>query len=211
MKLEELLKMDLQYFAEEDEHDEENNKQEENDEENDEEEIELPKNQSELDALINKANQKAIRNATKGLLTPEEAQQMVRDEIDKEKEYSELSEEERKQREFEDERKKFEDERKKFEYDKLIIDVKSDLVERGLPATLAEMLAVQGDKEKSLEAVVEFEKTFKQALAEERKKDYQQHVPGSGSGGGNNNGKSLGAKLGEKNKNRNKSIFNKGE
>lgn len=223
MKLEELLKMDLQFFAENPEGGNEPDPKDENPrdedpgnenpgDENPEDkgEVELPTTQSELDALINKSNQAAIKNATKDLYTKDEVQAMVRDEINKEKEYSELSDEERRQRELEDERNQFKKEKAEFEYDKLIIDVKSDLVERGLPATFAETLAVEGDKEKSLEAVVEFEKAFKQALAEERKNDFKQDIPGAGGGGGGNS-KSLGAKLGEKNRNRNKSIFNKGE
>lgn len=173
-------------------------------------ETQLPTNQSELDALINKANQKAIENAKKGLFTKEQVQQMVQDEISKEKEYADLSEDERKQREFEEQKSEFEKQKAEFEYDKLITDVKADLVERGLPTNFAETLAVKGDKEQSLSAVVEFEKAFKQALAEERKNDYKQNIPGSGGGTGGES-KSLGAELGKKNKNRNKSIFKKGE
>lgn len=178
--------------------------------ETNEDETELPTSQSELDALINKANQKAIENAKKGLFTKEQVQQMVQDEISKEKEYADLSEDERKKREFEEEKSEFEKQKAEFEYDKLITDVKADLVERGLPTNFAETLAVKGDKEQSLSAVVEFEKAFKQALAEERKNDYKQNIPGSGGGTGSES-KSLGAELGKKNKNRNKSIFKKGE
>lgn len=209
-----LLKMNLQYFADEgDDNDGDGGDDGDEGDPDDKGDNEFtpPASQSELDALINKSNQAAIKNATKDLLTPEQAQDLVRKEINKEKEYSDLSEDERKEREFEDERNQFQKEKEKFEYDRLIIDVKSDLVERELPATFAETLAVKGDKEKSLEAVVEFEKAFKQALAEERKKDYGQDIPGAGSGGTGSKSKSLGAKLGEKNKGRKKSIFNKGE
>lgn len=160
------------------------------------EETSLPKNQSELDALINKANQKAIENARKDLFTEEQVQEMVQAEMKKQKEYADLSEDERELREFEEQKSKFEQQREEFEYEKLLTEVKSDLVDRGLPVSFAEVLAIKGDNEKSFEMVKTFETEWNQALAEQRKDQFKQTTPGIGSTG--NTKTSYGARLGAK-------------
>lgn len=166
----------------------------------------LPKDQSELDALINKSNQKAIENAKKGLFTEEQVQEMVQNEISKQKEYADLSEDEREQREFEEQKSKFEEQRAEFEYEKLLTEVKSDLVDKGLPASFAEVLAIKGDNEKSFEMVKNFESEWNQALAKQRKEDFKQSTPGVGGNGSNQT--SYGARLGASATESNKKVFN---
>lgn len=168
-------------------------------------ETQLPTNQSELDALINKANQKAIENAKKGLFTKEQVQQMVQDEISKEKEYADLSEDEREQREFKEQKSKFEEQKAEFEYEKLLTEVKSDLVDKGLPTSFAEVLAIKGDNEKSFEVVKNFESEWNQALAKQRKEDFKQSTPGVGGSGSNQT--SYGARLGASATESNKKVF----
>lgn len=195
-----LLKMNLQMFAADDGGGdggkEPDPKEPENDKPNksDKEETQLPTNQSELDAVINKSNQKAIENVQKDLYTKDQVQEIVQEEINKQKEYADLSEDERKQREFEDKRSEFEKQKAEFEYNKLVTDVKSDLVDKGLPASFAEVLAIKGDNEKSFEMVKAFETEWNQALAKQRKEDFKQSTPGVGGNGSKQS--SYGARLG---------------
>lgn len=195
-----LMKMKLQMFADggegDEDPDDENPDGDDNPGDTDLSDEGLPKTKSELDALINKANQKALDNQRKKLYDDEQLQKAVQAALQKEKDYSKLSEDERKQKEFEEQQEKFKQERAEFEYQKLVTDVKGDLVERGLPTTFAETLAVEGDTEKSLEAVKEFEKAFKEAVAAEVKKSLKQPTPGVGSNGGTK--QSLGERLAKK-------------
>lgn len=174
--------------------------------ETNEEESSLPKDQSELDALINKSNQTAIANAKKGLFTKEDLEQAIQDELKKQKEYADLSEDEKEQREFEEQKSKFEEQRAEFEYEKLLTEVKSDLVDKGLPASFAEVLAIKGDNEKSFEMVKNFESEWNQALAKQRKEDFKQSTPGVGGNGSNQT--SYGARLGASATESNKKVFN---
>lgn len=200
-----LLRMNLQMFAADDGGGNGGETPDPEVEETNEEESSLPKDQSELDALINKSNQKAIENAKKGLFTEEQVQELVQAEMKKQKEYADLSEDEREQREFEEQKSKFEEQKAEFEYDKLLTEVKSDLVDKGLPASFAEVLAIKGDNEKSFEMVKNFESEWNQALAKQRKEDFKQSTPGVGGNGSNQT--SYGARLGANATETNKKVF----
>ena len=139
--------------------------------------FEGPKTQSELDSIINKANQKALDNYKKG--EAQRIQDAVAEALKKEKDYSQLSEEERAKREFEDSKKAFAEEKAKFEHDKLVVQVEKDLVSKGLPAEFAELFALD-TAENSLKKVGEFETVFNQAVAEAVKVSLRQKAPGIG-------------------------------
>lgn len=139
--------------------------------------FEVPKTQSELDSIINKSNQKALENYKKG--EEQRIQKAIAEALKKEKDYSQLSEEERAKREFEDKKKAFAEERAKFERDKLVIQVEKDLVSKGLPAEFAELFALD-NAENSLKKVGEFEAVFNQAVAEAVKVSLRQKAPGIG-------------------------------
>lgn len=160
--------------------------------------------QSELDAHTNKAVQKALDNVKKSTYTKEQLQAEINKAINKQKEYSDLSDEERGQRELEDEREAFEKEKAEFAYGKLVADVKVDLAEKGLPIMFADYLAVEGDNEKSLERVVEFEKEWNKAIAADREKNIasNSHIPGGGSNPPANKNKvgTIGKNIAEKRK-----------
>lgn len=139
--------------------------------------FEGPKTQSELDSIINKANQKALDNYKKG--EAQRIQDAIAEALKKEKDYSQLSEEERAKREFEDSKKAFAEEKAKFEHDKLVVQVEKDLVSKGLPAEFAELFALD-TAENSLKKVGEFEAVFNQAVAEAVKVSLRQKAPGVG-------------------------------
>lgn len=106
-------------------------------------------------------------------------QDAIAEALKKEKDYSQLSEEERAKREFEDSKKAFAEEKAKFEHDKLVVQVEKDLVSKGLPAEFAELFALD-TAENSLKKVGEFEAVFNQAVAEAVKVSLRQKAPGIG-------------------------------
>lgn len=154
-----------------------NNEAENNDAHETDPAFEVPKTQSELDSIINKSNQKALDNYKKG--EAQRIQDAIAEALKKEKDYSQLSEEERSKREFEDKQKAFAEERAKFEHDKLVVQVEKDLVSKGLPAEFAELFALD-TAENSLKKVGEFEAVFNQAVAEAVKVSLRQKAPGIG-------------------------------
>ncbi|HEL0722520.1 TPA: DUF4355 domain-containing protein [Streptococcus equi subsp. zooepidemicus] len=144
-----------------------------------EDSFKAPQSQSELDSYTNKAIQKALENQRKD--EAKRIEEAVKAALDKEKDYSKLSEEERQQREFEDSKKAFEAEKAKFEHDKLVVQVEKDLIAKGLPSEFAELLATK-DAENALEQVKTFEAAFKKAVADEVKKTVRQLTPSTGAG-----------------------------
>ncbi|MCY7157511.1 DUF4355 domain-containing protein [Streptococcus gallolyticus subsp. gallolyticus] len=142
--------------------------------------FEAPKTQSELDSIINKSNQKTLENYKKG--EAQRIQDAIAEALKKEKDYSQLSEEERAKREFEDSKKAFEAEKSQFEHEKLVVQVQKDLVSKGLPSEFAELFALE-NAENSLKKVGEFEAVFNQAVAEAVKISLRQKTPGIGVGG----------------------------
>ena len=154
-----------------------NNDAEKNDAHETDPAFEVPKTQSELDSIINKSNQKALDNYKKG--ETQRIQDAIAEALKKEKDYSQLSEDERAKREFEDKQKAFAEEKAKFERDKLVIQVEKDLVSKGLPAEFAELFALD-NAENSLKKVGEFEAVFNQAVAEAVKVSLRQKAPGIG-------------------------------
>ncbi|HFI0463813.1 TPA: DUF4355 domain-containing protein [Streptococcus suis] len=150
--------------------------------------------QADLDSHINKAVQKALINqAEKHKVEQEKA---IAAALQKEKDYAQLSEKERKNKEDEDARKAFEKEREDFYYEKLINDVKGDLINQGLPADFAEFLAVRGDSEQSLNNVKAFKEAFDDAVSEHVKISLRQSDPGLG--GGMAKSKNAGAALADR-------------
>lgn len=215
------LKMNLQYFAENDNQESGqevngNQKDKTGNEEDHNEQSALPQTQSELDTLINKANQKAIRNAKKDLYSKDDLEAKIQEALKKQKEYEELSDDQKKEKEFEDKVKAFKTEKAEFEKEKLVTQVKSDLIDKGLPTSIelddgkafnfAELFV--GDKansEEALAAVTAFETAFNQALAKELKEQIKQSTPGS-SFGSTSKRESLGSQL-AKNSINNQPIF----
>lgn len=141
------------------------------------EEFKAIKTQSELDSLTNKAVQKALEKYKRG-----EAER-IKEALEREKDYSKLSDEDRARKEFEDERAEFEEAKAAFEHEKLVIQIEKDLVAKGLPSELAETFAMQGEADKALDAVKVFEEAFNKAVGEKVKESLRQNPPGSSGGG----------------------------
>lgn len=153
--------------------------------------------QSTFDSLTNKAVQSALAKQQKKFEA--DLQTRIDEALKKQKEYSQLSEEDRRTKELEDQKAQFEAEKAKFEYDKLLVQVMKDLSEKGLPTDVADIVAIKGDAEKSLENVTRLAKVIEDAKAEERKLVIRQNDPGYGATGTSAQ-TNRGAELAKKNK-----------
>lgn len=153
--------------------------------------------QSTLDALTNKAVQAAL--AKKQKQYEADLQAKIQEEVNKQKEYSQLSDEDRRNKELEDEKAQFEKEKAEFKYKTLLVEVKNDLADKGLPTDIADIVAVAGDDAKSLDNVKRLAKVIEDARAEERKAAIRQSEPSNG-GNGTSTPTNRGAELARKNK-----------
>lgn len=148
--------------------------------------FEAPKSQGELDSLINKAVQAALKN--NDAKHEKALEQAVQQALEKEKDYSKLSQDERHKKELEDERNKLERDKAAFARQQLVLQVKEDLVSKSLPASLAEVFALHGEADEALKAVNAFEKVFNEAVAEQVKSTLRQSAPAqTGNGVAKNN------------------------
>ena len=154
--------------------------------------FQAPQTQSELDSIVNKAVQTALKNHKKG----EEARvnEAIEKALQKEQDYSKLSAAERASKEFEDQKAEFEKQVAQFEFEKLNMAVKEDLVSKGLPVELAEMFSHAGNAAEALKMVGTFEKVFNDAAAEKVKATIRQNTPKAASAGGTQTD-NFGAKL----------------
>lgn len=186
MKTNDLIKMNLrnlQLFAEDGGEFVDNKGSDSNDNAGtDQGEKETRYTQSELDSQINKAIQAHIAKNEKA--QQEKIEKEVEARLAKKADYAKLSEDERQKRELDDERNAFQEEKAKFEHEKLVVQLQSDLVKKGLPAELAETFALHTDQEKALEAVSALEKSFKDAVAEGIKQSLRQETPSLGANSG---------------------------
>lgn len=130
MKKESLMKINLQFFAEPDPEPEPDN----NDPDPKDDSITMT--QSELDAEINKANQKAIDNAKKGMVSEDYMQKQIQDAIKKAEDDSKLTDKERKEKEKDEKTKELENKiaeyQRKEKVDEQIKEAQSTLDDKGI-------------------------------------------------------------------------------
>lgn len=188
-----MLPMNLQFFADGDA-DDASNDDDASAESSNEDEFEAPASKSELDSIIGKAVNTALANAKKK--SQKEIDDAIKSALQKEKDLSQLSEEDRKKVEVESERTQFETEKAEFEFEKLVLQTQKDLIEKSLPADFAEWLAVAGDSEKTLENIKTFEAKFKSEVAEQVKVSLRQKTPGFS--GGSTSSTNYGAQVAKK-------------
>ncbi|ETW90646.1 DUF4355 domain-containing protein [Streptococcus thermophilus] len=154
--------------------------------------FQAPQSQSELDSIVNKAVQTALKNQKKSEET--RINEAIAKALKKEQDYSKLSAAERASKEFEDQKAEFEKKVAQFELEKLNMAVKEDLVSKGLPVELAEMFSHAGNAAEALKMVGTFEKVFNDAVAEKVKTTIRQNAPKAASIGGTQTD-NFGAKL----------------
>ncbi|MEK4984690.1 DUF4355 domain-containing protein [Streptococcus sp. FSL L8-0526] len=154
--------------------------------------FQAPQSQSELDSIVNKAVQTALKNQKKSEET--RINEAIAKALKKEQDYSKLSAAERASKEFEDRKAEFEKQVAQFEFEKLNMAVKEDLVSKGLPVELAGMFSHAENASEALKLVGTFEKVFNDAVAEKVKSTIRQNAPKAASVGGTQTD-NFGAKL----------------
>ena len=154
--------------------------------------FQAPQSQSELDSIVNKAVQTALKNQKKSEET--RINEAIAKALKKEQDYSKLSAAERASKEFEDQKAEFEKQVAQFEFEKLNMAVKEDLVSKGLPVELAAMFSHAENASEALKLVGTFEKVFNDAVAEKVKTTIRQNAPKAASIGGTQTD-NFGAKL----------------
>lgn len=138
--------------------------------------------QEHINRLVAQAKSKAKAEAEKQY--EKDVQKAVEEALAKEKDYAKLSEKDRERKQREDEYAAFKAEKAAFEYDKLVNDVKSDLLAKELPGEFAEWLAVEGDTEQSLANVKLFAERFGAAVSEQVKRQLMHPSAKTGSASG---------------------------
>lgn len=158
-----------------------------------------PASQSELDSLIGKAVNKALENNNKK--HNDNIQRLIDEAVNKDREYSKLSAEEKAKKQFEEQLKSLDEREAEFNHKQLVMQVKEDLISKNLPPELAETFASSGSSEDALKAVTDFEKIFRKAVNEEVKSVVRQNTPNQSTGieGTQNYGARLAGKVNNKN------------
>lgn len=135
-------------------------------------------NQSEIDALVGKAVDTALKNNDKKWQAKlEEETAKAKTEAE---EYAKMTAAEKQKAQAEKERAAFEKEKAEFEKEKLLVAIKSDLQENNLPIAFAGALVNIGDAEKIKEALKSLKETWDAEIAEAIKSKARQDVPGTG-------------------------------
>ena len=187
-----LYKLNLQFFAE-NEGDSENTNEDDNKEsENDNDSKQETYTKNEVDSAISKAVDSALKKRER---KHQQDLEQAREEARKKAEsYAKLTEKEKRDKEIEEREQALAEKEKEFKLRELKSDVESDLKEKGLPTSFAESLMHLEDVEKINEVVKEIKADFDNAVQEQVKEVTRQSTPNNQSssfGGRQTNGKSI--------------------
>lgn len=124
----------------------------------------------EFQAEFDRRNDKAIKTAKTNWENT--LPDLIKKEVEKQKSYDQLSDDEKKEKELQDEWAKIKEAQAEIERSNLVASIKSDLAEKGLPIKVgdfdfAEVFASLGDSEKALKAVNGFKEAHDKAIQEE--------------------------------------------
>lgn len=175
----ELYKLNLQFFAEENEGDSEN--QQQNEEQNndiDNNESDKTFTQSELDSQVSKAVDKAL--AKRERKHQEEIEQIKEDARKEGESYAKLTEKEKQEKALSEREQRLEERERAIRLNQLKSDVEFDLKEKGLPTSFAESLVVLDDNEKINEIVNQIKQDFDEAVQAQVKEATRQNEPNVG-------------------------------
>lgn len=187
-----LYKLNLQFFAE-NEGDSENTNEDDNKEsENDNDSKQETYTKNEVDSAISKAVDSALKKRER---KHQQELEQAREEARKKAEsYAKLTEKEKRDKEIEEREQALAEKEKEFKLRELKSDVESDLKEKGLPTSFAESLIHLEDVEKINEVVKEIKADFDNAVQEQVKEVTRQSTPNNQSssfGNRQTNGKSI--------------------
>ena len=170
-----LYKLNLQFFAE-NEGDSENTNEDDNKESvNDDENKQETYTKSEVDSAISKAVDSALKKRER---KHQQDLEQAREEAKKKAEsYAKLTEKEKRDKEIEEREQALAEKEKEFKLRELKSDVESDLKEKGLPTSFAESLFHLEDNEKISDVVKEIKADFDNAVKEQVKEATRQSTP----------------------------------
>ena len=170
-----LYKLNLQFFAE-NEGDSENTNEDDNKEsENDNDSKQETYTKNEVDSAISKAVDSALKKRDR---KHQQELEQAREEARKKAEsYAKLTEKEKRDKEIEEREQALAEKEKEFKLRELKSDVESDLKEKGLPTSFAESLIHLEDNEKISDVVKEIKDDFDNAVQEQVKEATRQSTP----------------------------------
>ncbi|MGD3158865.1 DUF4355 domain-containing protein [Staphylococcus haemolyticus] len=170
-----LYKLNLQFFAE-NEGDSENTNEDDNKEsENDNDSKQETYTKNEVDSAISKAVDSALKKRER---KHQQELENAREEARKKAEsYAKLTEKEKRDKEIEEREQALAEKEKEFKLRELKSDVESDLKDKGLPTSFARSLIHLEDVEKINEVVKEIKADFDNAVQEQVKEVTRQSTP----------------------------------
>ena len=173
MELVDKMKLNLQFFAEDNE--DETGESKENTPENNDDQKQETYTRSEVDSQISKAVDSALSKRER---KHQQELEQAREEAKKEAEsYAKLTEKEKKDKEFEKREQALAEKEKEFRLRELKADVDNDLKDKGLPTSFAESLIHLEDNEQINEAVNAIKEDFDRAVQEQVKEATRQSTP----------------------------------
>ncbi|MGZ9467250.1 capsid assembly scaffolding protein Gp46 family protein [Staphylococcus epidermidis] len=169
------LKLNLQHFAEDNPNDPEGKDKQSGNDQGDDDKKFFELTQSELDSQKHKAVNKALANQEKKFEQRlKEAVENARSEAES---YANLTEKEKKDKEFEKREQALAEKEKEFRLRELKADVENDLKDKGLPTSFAESLIHLEDNEQINEVVNAIKEDFDRAVQEQVKEATRQSTP----------------------------------
>ena len=134
--------------------------------------------QAEIDAMIGKATDTALKNNDK------KWQKKLEEETAKAKteaeEYAKMTAAEKQKAEFDKKQQAFEQEKAEFEKEKLLVEIKKDLQDNKLPISFAEALVSIADAEKIKATIKDLKETWDAEITEAIKSKARQSTPQDG-------------------------------
>lgn len=142
-----------------------------------EDKVELPQSQSELDSIIGKAIDKALKNNDKKWAAKTE--QAVADAKKEAESYAKMTQAQRKNAEIEKREKALDEREAKLNHKALIADIQADLTDKGLPTVFADALSMLKDNEAIASATQEIKDAWDKSVNERLKANARQKTPGT--------------------------------
>jgi Domain of unknown function (DUF4355) len=190
------LKMQLQFFAEDDPDPKDPPADPPGDDPKGEPEEKETFTKSEVDSAISKAVESALKKREKKF--EQEKQQAIEDAKKDAAEYAKMTEKEKQEAEYEKRMKQLEQRERELNLKQLRSEVESDLKENGLPTEFAESLIHLEDNEKIKESIDGIKKQFDEAVNAAVKEKLRQDTPKASSGKINNSKVTSVAELAQK-------------
>jgi len=170
-----LYKLKLQFFAENEGDSENTNEDDDKESVNDDDKKQETYTKNEVDSAISKAVDSALKKRDR---KHQQELEQAREEARKKAEsYAKLTEKEKRDKEIEEREQALAEKEKEFKLRELKSDVESDLKEKGLPTSFATSLIHLEGVEKINEAVKEIKADFDNAVQEQVKEATRQSTP----------------------------------